>query len=197
LGQEVVRVAQALDYEEPTVPLVHGPWTEESWLALPESPCVELLDGNLLVSPNPTQRHQRIVRRLVTRLEALAPADVQADMELNVRLGTGRIFIPDGVVYRPHGEGLIFDAVHVLLVAEVVSPSSASMDRILKPNLYAQAGIPWYLRVEESANTLHLLLCELRNGAYELWDDGMGDKPLVLPEPFTGEITAEELIRRC
>ena len=34
------------------------------------------------------------------------------------------------------------------LAAEVVSPSSRSDDRFRKPALYAQAGIPCYLRVE-------------------------------------------------
>lgn len=42
-----------------------GPWTEEDWLALPGGMGrVELLDGTLLVSPNPGGPHQRMVRNL-------------------------------------------------------------------------------------------------------------------------------------
>ena len=36
----------------------------------------------------------------------------------------------------------------VLLVVEVVSPGSTTMDRITKPRLYAHAGIPHYWRIE-------------------------------------------------
>jgi Uma2 family endonuclease len=32
----------------------------------------------------------------------------------------------------------------VVLTVEIVSPTSVSMDRITKPALYAQAGIPFY-----------------------------------------------------
>ncbi|MGH3764662.1 MAG: hypothetical protein ACRDS0_31815 [Pseudonocardiaceae bacterium] len=37
-----------------------GPWTEQDFLALPEDRRIELLDGELLVSPSPRRRHQRL-----------------------------------------------------------------------------------------------------------------------------------------
>jgi Uma2 family endonuclease len=42
----------------------------------------------------------------------------------------------------------ILDASAVLLVAEIVSPRSRAIDRLTKPPLYAQAGIPSLWRVE-------------------------------------------------
>jgi Uma2 family endonuclease len=36
----------------------------------------------------------------------------------------------------------------VLAVVEVVSPSTISIDRAIKPAMYAEAGIPVYWRVE-------------------------------------------------
>jgi Uma2 family endonuclease len=35
-----------------------------------------------------------------------------------------------------------------VLAVEIVSDSSESMDRVLKPALYAKAGIPFYWRIE-------------------------------------------------
>jgi hypothetical protein len=41
--------------------------------------------------------------------------------------------------YEPH------EVVHAV---EIVSPNTRSIDRVLKPTLYAQAGIPFYWRIE-------------------------------------------------
>jgi hypothetical protein len=41
-----------------------GPWTEQDFLALPEERRIELLDGELLVSPAPRHAHQRLSSRL-------------------------------------------------------------------------------------------------------------------------------------
>jgi len=68
---------------------------------------------------------------------------------INVRLATGRILIPDLVVVRGISEGVVTDAADVALVAEIVSPSTGSQDRLLKPALYASAGIPCYLRIDQ------------------------------------------------
>jgi Uma2 family endonuclease len=50
-----------------------------------------------------------------------------------------RSAVPGAALARPAG---------VLLAVEIVSPSSVSMDRLLKPARYAEAGIPSYWRVE-------------------------------------------------
>lgn len=46
-------------------------------------------------------------------------------------------------------------ATRTLLVGEITAPHTAVIDHVLKPHLYAAAGIPWYLLVEqESPNAL-------------------------------------------
>lgn len=133
-----------------------GPWTEEDYLALPESRSrIELLDGVLLVSPALAGRHQRIARRLSFALETAIPAGLEVLDAINLRVGPERVFIPDIVVLREAGvDKTVYDAADALMVVEVASPSRPGIDRITKPAAYAKAGIPHYLLVESDDDTV-------------------------------------------
>src|SRR6266536_3781722 len=126
-----------------------GPWTEADYLALPETrQRIELLDGSLLVTPAPSSDHQQLARRLANLLEAAAPAELEVVEAVNVRVAPSKLLIPDLLVTRRLEATAVYPAEDVLLVAEVVSPSTTTADRMIKPQLYAAAGIPWFLRVE-------------------------------------------------
>ena len=43
---------------------------------------------------------------------------------------------------------VVYPAADVRLVVEITSPGNLATDRAIKPQLYAQAGIPHYLRIE-------------------------------------------------
>jgi Uma2 family endonuclease len=129
-----------------------GGWTTDDLDELPEDHRrFELIDGALIVSPSPTNIHQTIAARLVAVLEESCPADYDVTQAVEIRVSKTRSFIPDVLVttagaaarspskFAPH---------EVALVVEVVSPTSVTMDRITKADLYAQAGIPFYWRVE-------------------------------------------------
>jgi Uma2 family endonuclease len=110
-----------------------------------------LIDGALHVAPSPSGVHQVITARLMVALEQTCPDHLFVTQANEVRLSPRQLFIPDGLVItfeaarRRDGS---FTADEVVLAVEIVSPGSQSMDRVLKPALYAKAGIPHYWLIE-------------------------------------------------
>jgi hypothetical protein len=134
--------------------------TETEYLALgSRSAQVELWDGNLLVRPRETPRHQLIISALTSALR-VGRTDLHVLSGVSVRLGPGCIVVPDVVVTGPIDlDAPVIEAFSVRLVGEVVSSASASVDRVLKMHQYAAAGIPCYLLAEQGSGALrgHLL----------------------------------------
>ncbi|MGA5301205.1 Uma2 family endonuclease [Nucisporomicrobium flavum] len=127
-------------------------WTTDDLDALPDDGFRrELLDGVLLVSPSPTNVHQILAARLVVALEESCPGDLEVTQANEVRISARRSFIPDVLVTTDEaarrGTGK-YSPEEVVLAVEIVSPTSQSMDRVMKPALYAKAGIPHYWLVE-------------------------------------------------
>jgi Uma2 family endonuclease len=168
------------------------PWTEQEWLGLPEKSPVELVDGALVMSPRGSNQHQRLAYRSFAALDAAAVPTWSVVGEPTIRVGRNRLLMPDVAVIRGDldPETVVTDAVDVGLVVEVVSPGNAAHDRILKPHLYAEAGIRWYLRVEQEGPVGHLH--ELVDGAYREIARG----PVVeLAEPFPATLDLPHLAR--
>lgn len=144
-----------------------GPWTEEEYAALPDIPArVELVDGVLVVSPLSAVPHHRLVYELTHLLHTTCPdSKWEALPGANVRLWCDHIRIPDVVVARSGLDVLHVPVAEVLLLVEVTSPGNFRQDRIVKHGDYAEAGVPFYLRVD-----LHDGLDEVRASAFELVD---------------------------
>lgn len=143
--------------------------SEDEFLRLPESnERVELLDGEVVVSPSPTGWHQELVGRLYVAIKSWAegresPVFVGLG-PYDVRFAPGRILQPDLFVALTSPP---FDAPGPLdrvpeLVAEVLSPNAA-YDRVTKRLIYGAAGVAEYWVVEPS-------------GLVERWrGDGLGE----------------------
>src|SRR5262249_43827461 len=128
------------------------PFTVDLLFELPDNGLrYEVLGGSLVVSPQPTPAHNLIADRLGRILAALLPRDCEAITNTAVRLPNGDGPVPDLVVTsaypEDHPKGLPAELVPT--VFEVVSKSNAMTDRVVKTELYAEAGIPCYWRVEQ------------------------------------------------
>ena len=89
----------------------------------------------------------------------------------DVWINPRRQFIPDVLVVtfeaaeRRTGK---YSADEVVLAVEIVSPSSQSMDRVMKPALYAQAGIPHYWLIESDGGlTVHTYTLDAEDAVYQ------------------------------
>ncbi|MFD5558145.1 Uma2 family endonuclease [Streptomyces sp. NPDC127068] len=162
----------------------HGPWTVDDVLALPEDRSVryELLGESLVMSPAPGVRHQRASYRLHVALDAAAQAadaPVEVLEAINVILPSGLV-VPDIVVADAGAtveDTVSIDAEAIQLIIELVSPGNRTMDRKIKPLLYAEAGIPHYWRLEFTPAP-RLIVSELETGRYV-------EKTIALPGTVT------------
>jgi Uma2 family endonuclease len=155
----------------------------------------ELVDGALLALTAPSVEHQGAVFELHVALRATVPAALQVIQGVGVALGEDQRSAPDLVIARTPNPALSNIPVdHVTLIAEVVSPSTRSTDRHLKHGLYAQAGIPHYLRVE--LDPPHVVAYRRgADGVYEEAGRAESGEVLKLAEPFPITIDPAALLR--
>lgn len=175
--------AEAISEDWVTPP---GGWTTDDLDELPEDGRRrELIDGVLIVPPSPTVRHQSIAARLVVALDDLCPPEYVVTQAVDVRVGRKNSYSPDVLVVTADAAARNASKLRpseVVLAVEIVSPSSIRMDTFLKPALYAQAGAPYYWRVEtDSGITVHTY----RLGPAEAYEQtGSFTDAIELDEPW-------------
>lgn len=171
-------------------------WTEERFLELPtDRRRVELLDGALLVSPNPGLPHQRLSSRLWALLDRARPDDVEVLEAVNVRLGGERILIPDLAVVTPADpDGVTCEASEVRLVVEILGANRRRTDEAVKPALYAAAGIPHYLRIDLTPDGPDATVYALSEGRYRGTSRARPGERLRLTEPVALDVELAALL---
>ena len=136
-------------------------WTAEMVRALPDDGNrYELVSGALVVTPAPAPLHQSILAALFERMSPYlqhtgagrvlwSPADLA--------FGEDEILQPDLFVLPsslPRGFRKWSEVSMLLLAVEVLSPSTARYDRILKRRRYQRAGVPEYWIVDPDARVV-------------------------------------------
>lgn len=134
---------------------------DEALEALGESTRVEVHEGNIVVNPPRTARHQDTVHRIINWLQDRRPRPQWwVFTGVGIRFGYEDRFIADVVVMRPLGpdepdddwkDPALFE-----LVVEVLSPSSRRDDRGLKLERYVGAGLAYWI-VDPDARSIEQL----------------------------------------
>jgi Uma2 family endonuclease len=156
---------------------------------LPENLVGEILDGELFASPRPATRHAVASGELYLDLGASfgrgagGPGGwrILAEPELHLRRD---IVVPDLAGWRVERMPRVPDAPAIELppdwVCEVVSPSTARLDRGRKKRVYEREGVPHYWIVDPVAKLVEVLILE--NGRYvALVEHALDDKAHLPP----------------
>ena len=153
----------------------------------------ELVDGVLLVSPAPTNRHQIAVGELYLLLRAACPPDVRVMLAPTDYQPTDRrSLLPDLLVARRTDVGDDPVRAPLLLAVEVLSPSTRSVDLLLKRGVYAESGVASYWVVDPAVPSVRAL--RLEDGEYVDAGAAEGEQALELDEPFLVRIVPQDLL---
>lgn len=162
-------------------------FTVNDYMSLPGDKRYQLLDGEMILAPSPTNRHQTIAGRLFVALDQFvqgrnigwlwfAPFDVifsdhdvaQPDM-LFVSSERSSIVTEANIQGAPD------------LVVEILSPGTAEYDRGYKQALYGRHGVREYWLVDPDGDTVEVLT--------------LGDQGLTLAATYRrGEVLASPLL---
>jgi Uma2 family endonuclease len=183
-----------------------GPlWDAWENLEVPPGFRAEIIRGDIVLSPSPTNKHSLICAQLV---RALAPLAAERDWavanELAVYIShTAECLIPDLMVLpmailEEADEESSVESEEPLLVAEVTSDSSVKRDRKTKLWSYAYGRVPIYLLIDrhDDGGTVTVFAEPTGNGRYSERHTAAFGKPVLLPEPFGIEIDTKGFVAR-
>lgn len=173
--------------------------TAEEYRQLPEtSQRMELIEGEIVVSPSVVSDHQRLVLRFANDIDEseiegevfVAPLDVYFDDEnafqpdvFWVAKDNDRCVERDGYFYGPPD-----------LVVEVLSPSTARYDKTVKFLIYEKYGVREYWLADPKRKTVEVwqrgeeefTLLDIYSAADTFVSVVLGNKPITLATIFDG-----------
>ena len=139
-----------------TADLISGKhWTVADYMAMDDDQRYELLEGELRMVPAPAGAHQWTITRLGTLIDVHVAENGLGfcfDAPFDVVLADDTVVQPDFSFMKAEHADELFDGHGITgppdLVIEVLSPSSATLDRTRKREIYAKAQVPWLVLVD-------------------------------------------------
>lgn len=170
------------------------PWTVADLELLPDDGLrYELVDGTLLVSAAPSKLHQRALGNLYLVLRAACPPELEVFLApTDYQPTSTRSLQPDLLVVDRADPGPAAVTTPLALAVEVLSPSSRSVDLVLKRELYRQAGVRSYWVVDPIVSSVEVF--ELVDGEYGQARVVTGDQVLHLALPYDVTVRPAQLL---
>ena len=169
------------------IDIPHPPRTiMEVYKMLPEGTLAELINGQIFMSPAPTNQHQRILLSIFRKLDVfiskhdlgvifIAPSDVFLD-EMSNAVQPDIYFVSkqNSMIIRDTepNEGVPD------LIIELLSPGNPKHDMITKKNLYEKVGVKEYWIVDPA--TKETTVYQLQNNSYQLVGKEVGKAKSIL-----------------
>ena len=151
---------------------IKNKFTYEDYRNTPDDIRYELHDGELVEMPSPKEIHQR----LVLLLGSLFLSFVSAKKLGEAYIAPFDVVLSDTIVVQPDVIFVSSERSHIItednirgapdLVIEILSPSTAGIDRTFKRTLYERHGVTEYWMVDTAARNITILL--LGENGYEL-----------------------------
>jgi len=119
----------------------------------------ELIDGELIVTPAPVTRHQRIARRLLVAIDLHLQATRTGEVfiaPLDVILSAYDVVQPDLLFVSNERRAIVQDWVRGApdLVVEILSPASRRADEVTKRHLYGRFDVREYWIVDPEVDAI-------------------------------------------
>ena len=172
------------------------PVTADDVLQLPEGPPhVELIAGEVVVSPSPIPIHSRAAGHLFRALDRACPRHLELFCQpLDWMIDDLNLLAPDLLVTpRTHVGPKRLDGPPTLVV-EILSPSTRARDLAIKREAYARGDAHHYWVVDPAVPRLHVLR-RTRVGTYETVVDLSGSGTFQTDDPYPIGIDVADLVR--
>jgi Uma2 family endonuclease len=147
----------------------------------------ELHEGELWVTPAPTPQHQRVSRHLFRPIDQHVTARRLGEVffsPIDVILSDTTVIQPDLVFLDTTQIGRISSRGiegPPTLAIQVLSRSTAQINRTIHLHLFAKHGVPFYWIADPETRAIEVYV--LREGGYDLHVRATGPDPVILP-PF-------------
>lgn len=147
-------------------------YTVDDYLMLEEGAPFQLINNELIMSPSPNSIHQEIVSRIsqiILNFLAHEQKGGYTAVSMDVVFDGNNVFQPDFLyVSKERKKEIVKDRVEGApdITIEILSPSNAYYDLILKKEVYEKYGVKEYIILDPIAKNAHLYA--LKDGIYYL-----------------------------